>query len=45
MNILLEANVDILRKIVKNKRKYDVKMKDGKLKVDLYTVSALTQGS
>ena len=40
---LLEANVDILRKIVKNKQNMPVKMKDGKMKVDLYTASALTQ--
>ena len=38
-----EANVDILRKIVKNKQNMPVKMKDGKMKVDLYTASALTQ--
>ena len=40
---LFEANVDILRKIVKNKQNMPVKMKDGKMKVDLYTASALTQ--
>ena len=40
---LLEANVDILRKIVKNKQNMPVKMKDGKMKVDLFTASAITQ--
>ena len=40
---LFEANVDILRKIVKNKQNMPVKMKDGKMKVDLFTASALTQ--
>tara|TARA_B100000989_G_C19525208_1_gene466455 strand:- start:1361 stop:1864 length:504 start_codon:yes stop_codon:yes gene_type:complete len=40
---LLEANVDILRKIVKNKQNMPVKMKDGKMKVDLYTASAFVQ--
>ena len=34
---LFENNVDILRKIVKNKQNMPVKMKDGKMKVDLYT--------
>ena len=40
---LNEANVDILRKIVKNKQNMPVKMKDGKMKVDLFTASAITQ--
>tara|TARA_B100001248_G_scaffold156925_1_gene118137 strand:- start:433 stop:942 length:510 start_codon:yes stop_codon:yes gene_type:complete len=40
---LLEANVDILRKIVKDKQNMPVKMKDGKMKVDLFTASAITQ--
>ena len=40
---LFEANVDILRKIVKNKQNMPVKMKDGKMKVDLFTASAITQ--
>ena len=40
---LIEANVDILRKIVKNKQNMPVKMKDGKMKVDLFTASAITQ--
>lgn len=40
---LLEANVDILRKIVKNKQNMPVKMKDGRMKVDLFTASAFVQ--
>jgi len=40
---LNENNVDILRKIVKNKQNMPVKMKDGKMKVDLFTASAITQ--
>ena len=40
---LLEANVDILRNIVKKKQNMPVKMKDGKMKVDLFTASAITQ--
>lgn len=40
---LFEANVDILRKIVKDKQNMPVKMKDGKMKVDLFTASAITQ--
>ena len=40
---LLENNVDILRKIVKNKQNMPVKMKDGKMKVDLFTASAFVQ--
>ena len=40
---LMEANVDILRKIVKDKQNNKIKMKDGTLRVDLFTASALTQ--
>ena len=40
---LLEANVDILRKIVKNKQNMPVKMKDSRMKVDLFTASAFVQ--
>ena len=40
---LNEANVDILRKIVKNKQNMPVKMKDGRMKVDLFTASAFVQ--
>ena len=39
---LNEANVDILRKIVKDKQNNKVKMKDGTLRVDLFTASAIT---
>ena len=40
---LLENNVDILRKIVKRKQNKPVKMKDGQMKVDLFTASAFVQ--
>jgi len=40
---LNEANTDILRKIVQNKQNMPVKMKDGSMKVDLFTASAITQ--
>ena len=40
---MLEGNVDILRKIVKNKQNMPIKMKDGKMKVDLFTASAFVQ--
>ena len=40
---LFEANVDILRKIVKNKQNMPIKMKDGQMKVDLFTASAFVQ--
>ena len=35
--------MDILRKIVKNKQNMPIKMKDGKMKVDLFTASAFVQ--
>ena len=41
--LMQRTNVDILRKIVKNKQNMqNVKMKDGKMKVDLFTASAIT---
>lgn len=40
---LNEANVDVLKKIVKDKQNNKVKLKDGTLRVDLFTASALTQ--
>ena len=40
---LNEANVDILKKIVKDKQNNKIKLKDGTLRVDLFTASALTQ--
>ena len=42
---LNEANVDVLKKIVKDKQNNKVKLKDGTLRVDLFTASALTQVS
>ena len=38
-----EDNVAILKKIVKDKRNMPVKLKDGQMKVDLYTASAIVQ--
>jgi len=38
-----EDNVDVLNKIVKDKQHQDIKFKDGKMKVDLFTASAITQ--
>ena len=40
---IVEDNVAILRKIVKDKRNMPVKLKDGQIKVDLYTASAFVQ--
>ena len=40
---LNEANVDVLKKIVKNKQNNKIKLKDGKIRVDLFTASAITQ--
>jgi len=40
---LNEANVDVLKKIVKDKQNNKIKLKDGTLRVDLFTASALTQ--
>ena len=40
---IVEDNVEILRKIVKDKRNMPVKLKDGQMKVDLYTASAFVQ--
>ena len=41
--LLAEDNVAVLQNIVKNKQNMPVKMKDGKMKVDLFTASAITQ--
>ena len=38
-----EDNVAILRKIVKDKKNMPIKLKDGQMKVDLYTASAFVQ--
>ena len=35
--------MDALRKIVKDKQNQQIKFKDGKLRVDLFTASAVTQ--
>ena len=40
---LTEDNVAILRDIVKRKQNNMIKLKDGKLRVDLFTASAITQ--
>ena len=40
---LNEANVDVLKKIVKDKQNNKIKLKDGSVRVDLPTASALTQ--
>jgi len=42
-SFLIEDNVDVLRSIVQNKQNKPVKMKDGSMKVDLFTASAITQ--
>jgi hypothetical protein len=41
--LLVEDNVDVLKNIVKNKQNQSIKFKDGSMKVDLYTASAVTQ--
>jgi hypothetical protein len=40
---LAEDNVSVLKDIVKRKQNKDIKFKDGKMKVDLFTASAITQ--
>ena len=40
---LNEANVDVLKKIVKDKQNNKIKLKDGTVRVDLFTASAITQ--
>jgi len=40
---LAEDNVDVLKDIVKNKQNKNIKFKDGSMKVDLFTASAVTQ--
>jgi hypothetical protein len=42
-SILAEDNVDVLKKIVKDKQNQQIKFKDGKMRVDLFTASAVTQ--
>ena len=41
--LLAEDNMDVLRNIVKNKQNKNIKFKDGSMKVDLFTASAVTQ--
>lgn len=41
--LLAEDNVEILKNIVKNKQNNKIKMKDGTMRIDLFTASALTQ--
>ena len=40
---LAENNMDVIKSIVKSKGAKDLKMKDGKLKMDAFTASAITQ--
>ena len=40
---LVEDNVDMLKDIVKKKQMKNIKLKDGNLKVDLFTASAISQ--
>ena len=41
--LLAEDNVAVLKNIVKNKQNNKIKMKDGQLRIDLFTAAALTQ--
>jgi len=41
--LLAEDNIAILKNIVKNKQNNKIKMKDGTMRIDLFTASALTQ--
>ena len=38
-----EDNVDVLKKIVKDKQNQNIRFKDGSMKVDLFTASAISQ--
>ena len=42
-SFLAENNMDVIKSIVKNKGAKDIKMKDGKLKMDAFTASAISQ--
>ena len=42
-SILAEDNVDVLKNIVKKKQNQNIRFKDGSMKVDLFTASAITQ--
>ena len=41
--LLAEDNEDVLKNIVKNKQAKSIKFKDGSMKVDMFTASAVTQ--
>lgn len=41
--LLAEDNIDVLKNIVKTKQHKSVKFKDGSMKVDMFTASAVTQ--
>ena len=41
--LLAEDNVAVLKNIVKNKQNNKIKMKDGQMRIDRFTASALTQ--
>ena len=40
---LAENNMDVIKSIIKSQSAKDIKMKDGKLKMDYYTASAITK--
>ena len=42
-SFLAENNMDVIKSIVKSKGAKDLKMKDGKLKMDMFTASAISQ--
>ena len=42
-SLLAEDNVDVLKSIVKNKAMKPIKLRDGTMKVDLYTASAIVK--
>lgn len=42
-HLLAEDNIAVLKNIVKNKQNNKIKMKDGTMRIDLFTASALTQ--
>ena len=41
--LIVEDNMDMLKNIVKNKSAKNIKFKDGNMKVDMFTASAITQ--
>ena len=41
--LMVEDNIDMLKNIVKNKSAKNIKFKDGNMKVDMFTASAITQ--